>query len=156
MVEQVPHMRALAANIQGLIRGLSPLFPSLSSWEADEMSVHRYDDQEVGLSFHKDNLRFMGLIAVLTVEGESDVAVRDEDGEAHYFPVRAGDLNLTRATGLYATEQVDGKRVNLCPDHGVYNLRTPFRTSFIVRANSEPLEPIPGFVYANWDSGAEA
>lgn len=150
MVERVPHMRALAANIQGLITSLAPVFPSLASWEADEMSVHRYDDQEVGLSFHKDNLRFFGLIAVLTVEGASDVAVLDERNEPHYIPVGEGDLNLTRATGLYPSTNEAGKPINLCPDHGVYNLRTPYRTSFIVRANSVPNEPIPGFVYANW------
>lgn len=150
LVERVPRMRALAANLQDLVRSLAPHFGSLEGWTVDEMSLHRYDDVEVGLSFHRDNMRFIGLIGVLTLEGESDVAILDDDQNAHYFPVGPGDLNLTRAASLYPAVNSESKPLPLCPDHGVYNLRTPYRTSFIVRANSRPDEPVPGFVYANW------
>ena len=149
-VEKVPHMRALAKNIEDLISGLDSDFPSLKGWRADEMSLHRYDNQEVGLSFHKDNLRFTGLIAVLTLEGESDVVIKDDDGNEHVFAVGPGDLNLTRATGLYESRDENGKRINLCPEHAVMNLRTPYRTSFIARANNKPAETITGFEYDNW------
>jgi hypothetical protein len=145
-VARVPHMRALAANIEKLVRGLSGVFPSLLQWETDEMSLHRYDDLDVGLSFHKDNLRFIGLIGVLTLEGESDVVIRDDLGEEHVLAMHPGDLNLTRATGLYDAPKGD----NLCPEHAVLNLRTPHRTSFIVRDNDRPQLAVPGFTYDNW------
>jgi hypothetical protein len=151
MVERVPHMRALAQNIETVIRDLAPLFPSLHNWRADEMSLHRYDNPDVSLSFHQDNLRFTGLIAVLALEGENDLAILDDQGETHRLPIYPGDLNLTRATELYDVPPVDGKPVNLCPDHAVVNLRTPFKTSFIVRANNRPNDLVPGFEYANWD-----
>lgn len=147
-IDRVPHLRALAANIQSLVRSLVKIFPSLDTWKIDEMSLHRYDDKDVGLSFHKDNLRFNGVIGVLTLEGESDVAIKDAYGKSHLLEVAPGDLNLTRATGLYAAP----KGTNLCPDHAVLNLRTPHRTSFIVRDNTRPTESIPGFTYDNWGS----
>lgn len=145
-VARVPHMRALASNVEKLVRGLSGVFPNLHHWKTDEMSLHRYDDPEIGLSFHKDNLRFTGLVGVLTLEGESDVVIKGESGDEHVLPMFPGDLNLTRATGLYDAP----KGVNLCPDHAVMNLRTPYRTSFIVRDNDRPHLPVPGFTYDNW------
>ncbi len=148
-VEQVPHMRALAGEIEGLVQSLNGIFPNLQAWEADEMSLHRYDDPDIGISFHKDNLRFIGLIAVLTLEGESDVLVKQTDGTVQTISLGAGDLNLTRATSLYDSF-TNGRLDNLCPEHAVVNLRTPFRTSFIVRANSRPDDVIPGFSYDNW------
>lgn len=151
LVERVPHMRALATNIEKTIRGLSGVFPDLYGWTADEMSLHRYDHPEVGLSFHKDNLRFTGLIAVLTVEGASDFLVKDNDGNVHTYEVEEGDLMLTRATGLYPAFDETLSPINLCPDHAVTNLKTPYRTSFIVRANNRPNDLVPGFEYANWD-----
>lgn len=154
-IDRVPHMLALANNIQRLIRAQSTVFPSLTDWTADEMSLHRYDDPEVGLSFHRDNLRFVGLIAVLAVEGESDFVVKDEIGNEHTFPTVPGDLVLTRATLLYPAFNDKNKPINLCPDHAVLNLRTPYRTSFIVRANNRPDEQIPGFSYANWQPSPE-
>jgi hypothetical protein len=154
LVEQVPAMRALATNIEELIISLSVAFPNLRSWQADEMSLHRYDDQEVGLSYHKDNLQYTGLIAVLTLEGASDFAVKDANGVEYFYPVSEGDLMLTRATDLYPEFGPTGKPINLCPDHAVLNLKSPYRMSFIVRANSQPDRQIPGFEYANWKQAA--
>jgi hypothetical protein len=154
-IERVPHLATLADNIQQLVQSLDDIFPSLTQWTADEMSLHRYDDPEIGLSFHRDNLRFIGLIAVLAIEGESDFVIRDEGGDEHVFATFPGDLVLTRATGLYPAFDDNGKPINLCPDHAVMNLRTPFRTSFIVRANNRPDEQIPGFSYANWKPAPE-
>lgn len=152
VVASVPHMRALAANIQKLGRGLSGVFPNLRNWTADEMSLHRYDDPDIGLSFHRDNLRFTGLIAVLTLEGESDVVIRDETNTEHVLPMYPGDLNLTRATLLYDSFDGSGWPEPLCPDHAVVNLRTSHRTSFIVRDNIVPDFVIPGFKFDNWDA----
>lgn len=155
IVNNVPAMKALAQNIEEFIQALSTHFPNLANWQADEMSLHRYDDPEVGLSFHKDNLRFTGLIAVLTLEGESDFAVKDTDGNVVTFPVGEGDLMLTRATNLYPAVNAMVRDINLCPDHAVINLRTPHRTSFIVRANSRPAESINGFIFDNWDPSTD-
>ena len=149
----VPQMRQLAGEIEGLIRGMGFLFPSLYGWTADEMSLHRYDDPDVGLSFHKDNLRFPGLVAVATIEGESDFCIQEVEqlGEVekttiYRQPVRAGDLAFTRGPNLFPSES------DIRGEHAVLNLRTPFRTSFIVRANSRPDEALVGFNYANWDN----
>lgn len=148
-VDNVPAMKALASNIEEFIQALSTHFPNLASWQADEMSLHRYD-ADIGLSYHKDNLRFTGLIAVLTLEGASDFAVKDASGNEVFYPVTEGDLMLTRATNLYPAVNENGNNINLCPDHAVLNLRTPYRTSFIVRANSRPNEQIQGFHFNNW------
>ena len=150
MVQQVPKMRALAANIENLVKSLVPEFTSLADWVADDMSLHRYDDLAVGLSFHRDNKRFFGMIAVLSLEGVSDFLIKDAAEQIHEFELTPGDLTLTRGTGLYPTE--DGR--NLSPDHAVVNLKTPHRTSFIVRANDRPNDPIPGLIFDNWKPDA--
>lgn len=144
-------MCQLAREIQDFVRTLRSAFPTLANWTADEMSLHRYDHPDVGLSFHKDNLRFVGLIAVATIEGERDLEVKAEDGSIVTLPMYTGSLALTRATDLIpGIVDSRGKKVNLCPDHAVTNLRTPTSTSFIVRANSRPNDEVPGFEYANW------
>jgi len=150
-VNRLPEMRGMAEDIQTLVRGLGRFFINLDDWTADEMSLHRYDDPNVGLSYHKDNLRFKGIVSILELEGERDFAVKGPDKTERLIPMWPGRLILNRASGLYDVEpSPDGKEVNLCPDHGVYNLRTPTSTSFIVRANSRPDEELAGFEYDNW------
>lgn len=150
-VNRVPELRRLAADVESFFRGLSDSFPILSDWTADEMSMHRYDDPHVGLSFHKDNPRFRGMIAIIELEGERDFAVKTPDGEEHFIPMWPGRMIINRAQGFYdAPVDENGKSVNICPDHGVYNLRTPTSTSFIVRANNDPSYQVKGFEYDNW------
>jgi hypothetical protein len=144
-IERLPKMRNMAGEIEQLIRRLGIVFPSLNDWTADEMSLHRYDDPDIGLSFHRDNLRFNGLVAVLSIEGESDFCILDDNGVIYDHPVRPGDLTFTRAPGLFDSDE------DIRGQHGVYRLRTPYRTSFIVRANSQPDDTLKGFEYANWD-----
>lgn len=149
---RVPRMRRLAANIGELIRGFSGSFPSLSDWQEDEMSLHKYDDQEIGLSTHRDHSCFVGMIAVMTLEGASDVLVSNEDDVPDTISVEEGDLTLMRAPGLY--EPLPGKEIR--PDHAVVNLKSNIRTSFIVRANNNPTEQVEGFEYDNWAGEANA
>src|SRR5207244_1263757 len=147
-VNRVPQMRSMVASIESYTRSLHKIFPALASWTADEMSLHRYDDQNVGLSYHKDNLRFNGVVGILELEGERDLGVIAPDGRELTIPVWPGRLLFTRATGLYdVPPNSEGKQVNLSPDHGVYNLRTLTSTSFIFRANSTTDEQVPSFEY---------
>jgi hypothetical protein len=108
-------------------------------WEADELSLHRYDDPDLGLSLHKDNLRFTGVIAILSLEGKADLATDEK-----VYSAKPGDLLLLRAPGLL---NVPGDHR---PEHSVVNLRTPTRTSMMLRANKRPNEQIKGFSYDNW------
>lgn len=156
-VEKVPRMHRLARNVEEFVHGLSCVFPPLDDWTLNEMSLHRYDDQEIGLSFHKDNLCFFGLVGVLTLEGERDFRTLDDDGVIHNIEVSEGDLVLTRVNGLYPAmpstyidENGKEKDTNICPDHAAMNLKTPFSTSFIVRYNTKPERPIKGFEFDNW------
>jgi hypothetical protein len=149
-LNRVPRMQALAETIGAVIRSQATHFPALESWSIDEISLHRYDNSEVGLSRHRDNLRYIGMIAVLTLEGESDFITWDEDGNEHIVVVKEGDLVLNRATDLYPASLRDGQKVNLCPDHAVVNVRTPHRTSFILRDNAKPEYAYNGFEYENW------
>jgi hypothetical protein len=155
-VERLPRLRALTNNIGQMIVELSDVFPALIDYVPDEMSLHRYDEPEVGLSFHKDNVDFFGLVAVLTTDGSKDLVIRTEDGQEIPHFTQPGDLMLTRVNQLYPHPKKytdhEGKQkdVNICPDHGVYNVSKPYSTSFIVRANSLPQYQIKGFRYANW------
>ena len=125
------------------VKALAPTFPSLASWQADEMSFHLYDTPEVGLSRHRDNARFVGVIAILAIDGECDLTVRHEETDVAYAVV-PGDLCLLRAPGLIDTSK------EVRPEHSVGNLKTDTRLSMMLRANSRPDEAIPGFQFNNW------
>lgn len=149
-VEAAPHMHQLAQEQESFIRGLGAIFPSLLGWTADEMSYHDYDDTEVGLSFHKDNKRFPGLVAVTTIKGASDFSISSEtegEGQSTYtIPVRPRSLVLMRAVGL-VSELPDE---DLRPEHGVYNVQEGGRVAFMLRDNTKPDDSSYGFTYANW------
>jgi hypothetical protein len=150
--ERIPRLFTVAQHIQTLVRGTTGgIFPVLESWEVNELSLHQYDDAEVGLSPHKDNIRYSGVVAVLNVKGISDLElIEEETGLIYSARLNPGDLSLTRVSGIYTDYDENGRRKNICPDHAVTNLRTPTRTSFILRDNSRPHEEISGFNFANW------
>lgn len=165
-VENVPQMRQLGRDIEQLVRGLSPLFGSLVEWTADEMSYHEYygGPEGVGLSPHKDNKRFNGLIAIATIENEGDFQVVHRTPLAYRYnpeidaeevvswdvhstltvPTRPRTLTLLRATGLIPEGPGDDFR----PEHAVVN--APERRSFMLRANTLPDDLASGFHYYNW------
>lgn len=165
LVDRVPAMKKLANGTERFIRSLSNVFPSLVDWSADEMSYHRYYDSEIGLSYHRDNARFIGLIAVVSVLGEADSRVVDRqpiskkfDSELnqavvdcwqvkdeYVIPTSPGDVVLTRATNLY-----DGMVAIDRPEHAVVDARVLPRVSFMLRANSKSTDEGYGFTYYNW------
>jgi len=111
--------------------------------------MHQYDDPEVGLSRHRDNLRFWGVVAVLTVEGSSDFVIYDGDME-HVLHAEPGTLMLMRATNLTGDLTDVAYQQSMNPEHGVVRVRSLPRVSFIVRDNLLPNKPISGFTYDNW------
>ena len=141
---QLPETAALKERTQRFINDLSTIFPSLANWEADELSFHLYDNKEVGLSRHRDNMRFIGLIAIISLSGECDLVITHQ-GKDIELPVIPGDLCLLRAPGL-----IDSP-AEVRPEHSVQNLRTDTRLSMMLRANSRPTEAIEGFRFNNWD-----
>lgn len=162
----VPKMDQLHVATQSLVRSVGDLYPSLVKWRADEMSYHRYYDAEKGLTFHRDNLRFTGVIAVVSVLGECDFQVIDRDElevgvdpetgkkkvlswdwrNTYNIPTTPGDVVLTRAPGLFDEMDNDKDR----PEHAVLNVRVLPRISFMLRANNKPEDSSYGFTYHNW------
>lgn len=164
-VEKAPYMHQLAREQQVFIQSLHKFFPSLLGWEADEMSYHDYDDIDIGLSYHKDNLRFPGVVAVTTIEGASDFNVLSETEIREYnpdtdknevvdriwhstytIPVRPRSLVLMRAVGLVGEDIAEDLR----PEHAVLNVQEDGRIAFMLRDNTKPDDTSYGFSYANW------
>ena len=141
---KIPHAVELASKTRRFITSLSPIFPSLFGWNIDELSFHRYDKPDVGLSFHKDDTPFVGVIALIGIEGECEMQVREGD-EITSYQALPGELTLVRAADLIPNAEGD-----LRPEHGVYNLTTPTRTSMILRDNKNPDKQIKGYDYENW------
>lgn len=162
---RLPFMDRLAEATQTLTRSLGELYPALIDWQADEMSYHRYYDAEEGLTFHRDNLRFIGLIAVVSVMGECDFQIVNRDVDetdidpltgkvrvvtwdwhsTYTIPTNPGDVVLTRAPGLFVSSQTDDR-----PEHAIMNVRVLPRISFMLRANNRPDDTGYGFTYQNW------
>lgn len=145
-LDRLPRTVELKERTQKFIRDLSAVFASLSTWEADELSFHLYDNKEIGLSRHRDNKRFVGLVAIISIGGECDLVITHK-GKDIKHPVGPGDLCLLRAPGL-----IDSQK-EVRPEHSVQNLRTDTRLSMMLRANDRPTEAIEGFRFNNWDPG---
>lgn len=77
--KRIPHAVAAMRSVTRFVRSLSSELPSLTDWKPDELSMHRYDNPDLGLSFHRDNKRFIGVIAVLSFEGECELKVRQHE-----------------------------------------------------------------------------
>lgn len=150
VLERIPKLHELGLGVQGLVRDLAFLYPSLENWIIDEITLNRYDEQEVGLSHHFDYSVNYGLVTVLSLDGVSDVSVLGQDGSEEIIVVEPGDLSLTRGTGLYEHYDEHGDPVDIRPEHAVFSLKTPTRTSLIVRANSDPERPLQGVSFDNW------
>jgi hypothetical protein len=142
-LQRLPYIRTTIDMIRRHVKDMSVAIPTLRSWTPDEASIQRYDNAEVGLSFHKDNLRFFGLIAILSLDGVCDLAIQ-RPHMTSYYTAQPGDLMLLRASTLVNTHE------DLRPEHAVLNLQTPTRTSLTVRANDRPDEAIPDFHFTNW------
>lgn len=142
-LHHMPATVALYQRTEKFVKSLADLFPSLASWQADELSFHLYDDAEVGLSRHRDNARFIGLIAIVAIDGECDLVITEDDKDTA-LSVTPGDLCLLRAPGLINTDQ------EIRPEHSIQNLRTDTRLSMMLRANALPDKPIQGFRFNNW------
>ena len=163
--EELTAMSSLGRAIQGLIRSLDGDFPTLSNWTADEMSYHRYYDKDLGLSYHRDNLRFVGVIAVASILGECDFMTINRRPATYVYNEELGkdvvdewdvisekayrvqprDLMLMRGMGLY-----DDMRAEDRPEHAVMNGRVMPRISFMLRDNDKPADVGYGFTYYNW------
>jgi alkylated DNA repair dioxygenase AlkB len=142
-LDNLPKTKILYIRTENFIRSLNEYFPSLIGWTADELTLHLYDDKEVGLSRHRDNTRFIGLIAIISLDGICDLSIRHNEEDIDYT-VKPGDLTLLRATDLIESDN------EIRPEHSVINLQTPTRLSMMLRANSKPNELVPGFRFNNW------
>jgi hypothetical protein len=139
-LSQLPVTRGLTGAVENLIRfDIAQYFPPLVDWYADEMAIHRYDAGAVGITPHRDQKRFWGMIAVATLDGEGEFTVCTDTDEVSLH-AQQGDIILMRGTGLY---EADG---DIRPLHGVAG----DRTSLVIRANKQPDEQKQGFVYDNW------
>ncbi len=143
LLENLPLTKSLYQRTEGFIRGLNKFFPTLYGWTADELTLHLYDNKEIGLSRHRDNTRFIGLIAIISLDGICDLSVRHNNEDIDY-QVTPGDLTLLRATDLIDSDN------EIRPEHSVVNLQTTTRLSMMLRANSKPDEIVPGFKFNNW------
>lgn len=144
-LRKIPHLRATKSKITRFVHSLWDHFPTLIAWQPDELVLHRYDDRKVGLSRHKAHTKFVGVIAIASLEGECDLAIYKMGGKRkNLYPTKPGDLTLLRAPELFKTDK------DIRPEHAVINLRTPVRTSMMLRDNNRPKEILPGAQFENW------
>ncbi len=139
-------MRAKQRIVQ-FVHNLSVVFPSLAAWEPTELGLHRYYDEDVGISFHRDNRRFVGVIAILSVLHRSELKIRQDerDTSIQRFRTYPGLLTLLRASYL-----IPDMPELLCPDHEIADLDASGRVSMQLRQNNRPEEVVEGFNFANW------
>lgn len=141
--EQMASINGVALQIRKFVQNLWDFYPPLVDWRPNELTFHKYDDSDVGLSRHKDSKRFVGVIAIASLEGKCDFGIWRE-GKTTLYPTEPGDLLLMRAPGLIKTDQ------DIRPEHSVVNIRTPIRTSMTLRQDAQPDQVFGGAKFANW------
>lgn len=139
---ECPAIKDVQHAVERYIGKLAKQLATLEKWKSTELSIHRYDAQE-GLSYHRDNKRFIGVVAIVSLQGESDLWIKRADDSEEAIETCPGDLLLLRAPGL-----IDDMGCEIRPEHAVH-LITPTRTSLMLRNNSRPQEPINGFRFNN-------
>ena len=144
---QFPFMADLSRRLTEFVGTFSDVFPVLETWQAREVSTHRYLDTELGLTRHRDNARFYGVIGQLTITGLCDTAIYPGPQLIQAHP---GDLILLRATHLTGDPEDESYRVMSNPEHAVLAVHHVPRISLIVRDTLRPTEAPPGFTYDNW------
>lgn len=100
----------------------------------NDLIVQRYGPGSAGITPHRDHLRYVGLVVLVTLAGEADlVLLSDRQGsDPRRFPMAPGVATLMRAPGFGGSPER--------PFHRVTDLREP-RVSIGLRHDTRPGEP---------------
>lgn len=142
--DRIPATVAMQERIRTYVQRMGSRFPFLRHWIETEVSFHKYDRPDIGLSFHRDNNRFVGVVAALAIHETCELAIRHKDLEFVYT-VRPGDLTLFRGPKIIDFEG------EIRPEHEIRNIQGPTRTSMMMRMNRIPNQPLKGFLFNNWE-----
>jgi len=130
-------IRALAAGLTTLTNQALPTLapdPLPGGLDYNDLIVQRYDAGSAGITPHRDHLRYVGLVALVTLAGTADLVLCDDRAGSNprRFPMAPGMVTLMRAPGF-------GGRPER-PFHAVTDLREP-RVSLGLRHDTRPGEP---------------
>lgn len=149
LLEKLPTFNSLGKLItKEVVEPLAEMFPSLKTWELDELTAQRYPHDEGVITWHRDLARHPGVIATGNIVGEATLSVRDLQFQDRPIFLMPGDVVVLRAPGLFDKSLIEG---DIRPRHAVTSLHSKGdRISITARANSIPDEPIKNFYYHNW------
>ncbi len=130
-------LRLLAARLAAVAAAacaLMPQDPLPQGLLFNDLIVQRYPVGSAGITPHRDHLRYVGLVVLVTLAGSADLVLcSDREGsDPRRFPMAPGVATLMRAPGF------DGQ--GLRPFHRVTDLDEP-RVSIGLRHDTRPGEP---------------
>lgn len=102
-MEGFPLLRALARELEGLVRAHGRGIRGLATWRVGEVGVARYRPGSIGITPHLDGKWYRRLVAVITVHGRARFAIcgsRDAADVVEEWETEPGDLVLMRGPGL--------------------------------------------------------
>jgi len=107
-------------------------YPFRTALSFDSMVLQRYEENSIGITPHKDGLRFVNLVCVFVIGGQGRFYVcSDRSGsDAREIDASPGNVILMRAPGLFSSE--DNR-----PFHYVTDIRET-RYTFGLRQKKEP------------------
>lgn len=133
-----PHpLRDLAGALTDLIlRAAATLAPNPlpQGLLLNDLIVQRYHAGSAGITPHRDHIRYVGLVALVTLEGQARFLLCDDRGGANPRPIglAPGGLTLMRAPGFAGRHDR--------PFHCVIEVTEP-RVSLGLRQDTRPGEP---------------
>lgn len=125
-----PRVPAIARLAGDLTRSMGA-----HDWKPNEATVMCFDGPRSGISPHRDHVRFVRLIAILSLEGEGELTIVDDRAGEEVvaaFTCRPGDLMLLR--GPTPDERVE--RTDPRPLHAVSGPPVGRRTSLAFRMDT--------------------
>jgi len=123
-----PAVVTLATEIIASLQEGAAAFTTVALPNFNEVTWTKYPVGSGHITAHRDPFAYGGVIATMTLKGEANFIVWDEDGCQHTWPTAAGDIVLLLGRGW-------PERESLCPKHEVEPPRQSERVIMTLRSN---------------------
>lgn len=127
-MEPFQRLRSLARAVENLINlDLGEYYQRLRTWQTDNLNVRIYDRKD-GVGYNRFPTPYQGLVAIASINGDSELHAHDDYGRSTMAVVEPGDIVLIRASNMFSSNDSP----MLVPDYSVQNIDTSGHTAVIL------------------------
>lgn len=121
-------LRSLARAVNNLVSlDIGEHYQRLRTWQSNKLSVRLYDRQD-GIGYNRFPASYQGIVAVASIDGDSELHARDDYGRSAMVTVEPGDIVLIRGSNLFSSNDPP----MFVPDYSVKNIEPGGHTALIL------------------------